>query len=92
MCYHDSLTETSTTTAPAAGSDEESGLPDLPDNSKKLGWRAGVLIPCLLNIWGGIFFLRLGYVGLMSFYLIALVGIIPCNIKVISLELISHAG
>jgi len=29
---------------------------------KKLGWKTGVLIPCLLNIWGGIMFLRLGWV------------------------------
>jgi hypothetical protein len=29
---------------------------------KKLGWKQGVLIPCLLNIWGGIMLLRLGLV------------------------------
>ena len=28
----------------------------------KLGWQEGVLVPCLLNIWGVIMFLRMGWV------------------------------
>ena len=30
---------------------------------RKLGWVEGVLIPCLLNIWGVIMFMRLGWVA-----------------------------
>ena len=45
-----------------AGGDEESGLLGEMPPPKSLGWRQGVLIPCLLNIWGGIMFLRLGWV------------------------------
>mmetsp|Transcript_16761 Transcript_16761/g.20295 ORF Transcript_16761/g.20295 Transcript_16761/m.20295 type:complete len:1030 (+) Transcript_16761:64-3153(+) len=32
------------------------------NSSTKLNWKNGVLVPCLLNIWGVIMFLRLGWV------------------------------
>ena len=33
-----------------------------PITSIKLGWQEGVLMPCLLNIWGVMLFLRLTWV------------------------------
>ena len=53
----------STTAAKAsAGEVHESDV--VPEASAhKLGWVEGVLIPCLLNIWGVIMFMRLGWVA-----------------------------
>ena len=42
--------------SPAGG--EEDAPKQTPITSIKLGWREGVLMPCLLNIWGVMLFLR----------------------------------
>ena len=42
--------------SPAGG--EEKEPKQTPITSIKLGWREGVLMPCLLNIWGVMLFLR----------------------------------
>ena len=44
------------TIVPPAG--EEEAPKQTPITSIKLGWREGVLMPCLLNIWGVMLFLR----------------------------------
>lgn len=43
-------------------------MSNLPDHSAgiKLGWIQGVLIPCLLNIWGVMLFLRLSWIVAQS--------------------------
>ena len=43
------------TMVPPAG---EEAPKQTPITSIKLGWREGVLMPCLLNIWGVMLFLR----------------------------------
>lgn len=45
------------------GNDQDN-KPSLPqhEGGVKLGWIQGVLIPCLLNIWGVMLFLRLSWV------------------------------
>ena len=45
------------TMVPPAGGEEEAPK-QTPITSIKLGWREGVLMPCLLNIWGVMLFLR----------------------------------
>ncbi|CAH1403525.1 unnamed protein product, partial [Nezara viridula] len=62
----------------------------------KLGWIEGVLIPCLLNIWGVMLFLRLAWVvaqaGVgMSLVIIAISAIV-CVITTLSLSAISTNG
>lgn len=46
----------------AVGGDAHDASPSKRATPTKLNWKNGVLIPCLLNIWGVIMFLRLGWV------------------------------
>ncbi|KAJ8946616.1 hypothetical protein NQ318_007219 [Aromia moschata] len=62
----------------------------------KLGWIQGVLIPCLLNIWGVMLFLRLSWVvaeaGIgLSLVIIAISGVV-CIITTLSLSAICTNG
>lgn len=70
---------------------EESGHVEI-----KLGWIVGVLIPCLLNIWGVMLFLRLSWVvgqsGILSSLLIIGMSAIVCVITTLSLSAISTNG
>lgn len=47
---------------------------------EKLGWVNGVLVPCLLNIWGVIMFLRLGWVVGQAGILLAIVIVVASNL------------
>lgn len=62
----------------------------------KLGWIQGVLIPCLLNIWGVMLFLRLSWVVAQAgiFQTLVIIGIsaIVCVITTLSLSAISTNG
>lgn len=62
----------------------------------KLGWINGVFIPVLLNIWGVIMFLRLGYVvgqaGIVYSWLILLCGKVVTTITTLSLCAICTNG
>uniref|UniRef100_A0A1B6CFU0 Amino acid permease/ SLC12A domain-containing protein n=2 Tax=Clastoptera arizonana TaxID=38151 RepID=A0A1B6CFU0_9HEMI len=62
----------------------------------KLGWIQGVLIPCLLNIWGVMLFLRLSWVvgqsGILSSLLIIAMSAVVCVITTLSLSAISTNG
>ncbi|XP_017780455.1 PREDICTED: bumetanide-sensitive sodium-(potassium)-chloride cotransporter [Nicrophorus vespilloides] len=62
----------------------------------KLGWIQGVLIPCLLNIWGVMLFLRLSWVvaqsGIWGTMLIIAISAIVCVITTLSLSAISTNG
>ncbi|XP_067211862.1 bumetanide-sensitive sodium-(potassium)-chloride cotransporter isoform X2 [Linepithema humile] len=62
----------------------------------KLGWIQGVLIPCLLNIWGVMLFLRLSWVVAQAGILITIgiigVSAIVCVITTLSLSAISTNG
>ncbi|KAG5681039.1 hypothetical protein PVAND_010505 [Polypedilum vanderplanki] len=62
----------------------------------KLGWIQGVLIPCLLNIWGVMLFLRLSWVvgqsGVIESLIIIAISAIVCLITVSSLSAISTNG
>lgn len=62
----------------------------------KLGWIVGVMIPCLLNIWGVMLFLRLSWVVAESGILqsLAIIGIsaVVCVVTTLSLSAISTNG
>ncbi|XP_050455526.1 bumetanide-sensitive sodium-(potassium)-chloride cotransporter [Cataglyphis hispanica] len=62
----------------------------------KLGWIQGVLIPCLLNIWGVMLFLRLSWVvaqaGILHSLVIIGISAIVCVITTLSLSAISTNG
>ncbi|KAJ6643632.1 Bumetanide-sensitive sodium-(potassium)-chloride cotransporter [Pseudolycoriella hygida] len=71
-----------------------------PDGSQskgiKLGWIQGVLIPCLLNIWGVMLFLRLAWVvaqaGIGLSLLIILLSYLVCVLTTLSLSAICTNG
>ncbi|KAF3426875.1 hypothetical protein E2986_03307 [Frieseomelitta varia] len=62
----------------------------------KLGWIQGVLIPCLLNIWGVMLFLRLSWVvaqaGILQSIIIIGISAAVCVITTLSLSAISTNG
>lgn len=62
----------------------------------KLGWIQGVLIPCLLNIWGVMLFLRLSWVvaqaGIMHTCIIIGISALVCVVTTLSLSAISTNG
>ncbi|XP_031623786.1 bumetanide-sensitive sodium-(potassium)-chloride cotransporter [Contarinia nasturtii] len=62
----------------------------------KLGWIVGVLIPCLLNIWGVMLFLRLSWVvaqaGIFMSLCIIAISFTVCVITTLSLSAISTNG
>uniref|UniRef100_A0A1A9X1V7 Bumetanide-sensitive sodium-(Potassium)-chloride cotransporter n=1 Tax=Glossina brevipalpis TaxID=37001 RepID=A0A1A9X1V7_9MUSC len=62
----------------------------------KLGWIVGVMIPCLLNIWGVMLFLRLSWVvgesGILQTLGIITISAIVCVITTLSLSAISTNG
>lgn len=62
----------------------------------KLGWIVGVMIPCLLNIWGVMLFLRLSWVvsqsGILQTLIIIGISTVVCVITTLSLSAISTNG
>lgn len=62
----------------------------------KLGWIQGVLIPCLLNIWGVMLFLRLSWVvgqsGIFQTLIIIGISALVCVLTTLSLSAISTNG
>jgi len=62
----------------------------------KLGWIKGVLVPCLLSIWGVMLFLRmpwiLGQAGIFHSIIIILIALVIILITTFSLSAISTNG
>lgn len=62
----------------------------------KFGWIKGVLIRCLLNIWGVMLFLRLSWVvgqaGILQGFLLILTTTIVTSITSLSMSAISTNG
>ncbi|XP_055610809.1 bumetanide-sensitive sodium-(potassium)-chloride cotransporter isoform X2 [Uranotaenia lowii] len=69
---------------------------DSHGHSIKLGWIEGVLIPCLLNIWGVMLFLRLSWVvsqaGIIQTLIIIGISYVVCIITALSLSAICTNG
>lgn len=72
----------------AGGGDGHAGI--------KLGWIQGVFIPCLLNIWGVMLFLRLSWVvaqaGIFQSLVIIGISTVVCVLTTLSLSAISTNG
>jgi solute carrier family 12 sodium/potassium/chloride transporter 2 len=62
----------------------------------KLGWIKGVLVPCLLSIWGVMLFIRmpwiLGQAGILNSIVIIFISLIIILITTLSLSAISTNG
>lgn len=62
----------------------------------KLGWVKGVLIPCLLSIWGVMLFLRMPWIlaqaGIFSSVIIIFISLLIILITTFSLSAISTNG
>lgn len=70
--------------------------PEAHGHGVKLGWIEGVLIPCLLNIWGVMLFLRLSWVvsqaGIIQTLIIIGISYLVCIITALSLSAICTNG
>uniref|UniRef100_A0A182SS49 Amino acid permease/ SLC12A domain-containing protein n=1 Tax=Anopheles maculatus TaxID=74869 RepID=A0A182SS49_9DIPT len=71
-------------------------FPTGSDHRVRLGWIQGVLIPCLLNIWGVMLFLRLSWIvslaGILETLLIIGLSYLVCVITTLSLSAICTNG
>ena len=78
-------------------------LPDISESGKtdefhgfKLGWIQGVLIPCLLNIWGVMLFLRMPWIvaesGILQAIIIIVISTIICGLTTLSLSALCTNG
>lgn len=83
--------------------DGKDGDPEAPSPTEmggghgiKLGWIQGVFIPCLLNIWGVMLFLRLSWVvaqsGIIQSLVIIGISAVVCVLTTLSLSAISTNG
>ncbi|KAG4077496.1 hypothetical protein HA402_002923 [Bradysia odoriphaga] len=74
----------------------QSEAPDEAHHGIKLGWIQGVLVPCLLNIWGVMLFLRLSWVvaqaGMGLTFVIILLSYIVTVVTTLSLSAICTNG
>lgn len=72
------------------------GVGEQEHQGMKLGWIQGVLIPCLLNIWGVMLFLRLSWVvgqsGIMQSLLIIAFSAVVCVLTTLSMSAICTNG
>ncbi|XP_029733780.2 bumetanide-sensitive sodium-(potassium)-chloride cotransporter isoform X1 [Aedes albopictus] len=75
---------------------QEDDNPETHGHGIKLGWIEGVLIPCLLNIWGVMLFLRLSWVvsqaGIIHSLIIIAISYLVCVITALSLSAICTNG
>ena len=67
-----------------------------PSNAPKFGWVRGVLIPCLLSIWGVIMYLRLswvvGHAGIGMASLIILLSAAVTTLTTLSMSAVCTNG
>ncbi|KAJ1522323.1 hypothetical protein ONE63_002619 [Megalurothrips usitatus] len=78
------------------GGDLEAGAAGDGHAGIKFGWVQGVFIPCLLNIWGVMLFLRLAWVvaqaGIFQSLVIIGISTVVCVLTTLSLSAISTNG
>jgi solute carrier family 12 sodium/potassium/chloride transporter 2 len=76
--------------------DEEDKAAGGGGHGHKLGWIEGVLIPCLLNIWGVMLFLRMAWIvaesGISQSLIIIFISYAVCVITTLSLSAICTNG
>ncbi|XP_039505299.1 solute carrier family 12 member 10, tandem duplicate 1 [Pimephales promelas] len=75
---------------------EESGKGGKTSQPVRFGWVTGVMIRCMLNIWGVILFLRLSWItsqaGILLTWVIILMSVLVTSITALSVSAISTNG
>eukprot|EP00067_Danio_rerio_P008656 NP_001154850.1 solute carrier family 12, member 10.1 [Danio rerio] len=75
---------------------EENGETAKKSEPVRFGWVTGVMIRCMLNIWGVILFLRLSWItsqaGILLTWLIILMSVLVTSITALSVSAISTNG
>ncbi|KAF4111647.1 solute carrier family 12 member 10, tandem duplicate 1 [Onychostoma macrolepis] len=75
---------------------EENGTGGKTAQPVRFGWVTGVMIRCMLNIWGVILFLRLSWItsqaGILLTWLIILMSVLVTSITALSVSAISTNG
>ncbi|TRY79065.1 hypothetical protein DNTS_033310 [Danionella cerebrum] len=75
---------------------EENGGKTKSSEPVRFGWVTGVMIRCMLNIWGVILFLRLSWItsqaGILLTWLIILMSVVVTSITALSVSAISTNG
>ncbi|XP_071613149.1 solute carrier family 12 member 3 isoform X2 [Heliangelus exortis] len=81
---------------PEAGPEEAAGEPGKAPEPVRFGWVKGVMIRCMLNIWGVILYLRLPWItaqaGIALTWLIILMSVTVTTITGLSISAISTNG
>ncbi|KFP00007.1 Solute carrier family 12 member 3, partial [Calypte anna] len=81
---------------PEAGPEEATGEPGKAPEPVRFGWVKGVMIRCMLNIWGVILYLRLPWItaqaGIALTWLIILMSVTVTTITGLSISAISTNG
>ncbi|XP_041980816.1 bumetanide-sensitive sodium-(potassium)-chloride cotransporter [Aricia agestis] len=92
----DELHNASLSRKPGQTLEKDLSMPSLPSSSVKFGWVKGVLMRCLLNIWGVMLFLRLSWVvgqaGVGQSVLLILTTSVVTTITALSMSAISTNG
>ncbi|CAH0718095.1 unnamed protein product, partial [Brenthis ino] len=92
----DELHNASLSRKPGQTLEKEHGVPPMPSPNVKFGWIKGVLMRCLLNIWGVMLFLRLSWVvgqaGIAQASLLILTTSVVTTITALSMSAISTNG
>ncbi|XP_039758585.1 bumetanide-sensitive sodium-(potassium)-chloride cotransporter isoform X1 [Pararge aegeria] len=92
----DELHNASLSRKPGQTLEKEQGAPAMLSSNVKFGWVKGVLMRCLLNIWGVMLFLRLSWVvgqaGVAQASLLILTTSVVTTITALSMSAISTNG
>ncbi|XP_047240996.1 solute carrier family 12 member 3-like [Girardinichthys multiradiatus] len=80
--------------APEMGNEESQGLPEKPP--VRFGWIIGVMVRCMLNIWGVILFLRLSWItsqaGIVLTCIIIIMSVSVTTVTALSISAIATNG
>uniref|UniRef100_UPI003AAD9EF8 solute carrier family 12 member 3-like n=1 Tax=Centroberyx gerrardi TaxID=166262 RepID=UPI003AAD9EF8 len=78
------------------GGNEESPGPQVEKAPVRFGWVTGVMMRCMLNIWGVILFLRLSWItsqaGILLTWLIILMSVLVTSVTALSVSAIATNG
>ncbi|KAL4717070.1 hypothetical protein ACJJTC_016957 [Scirpophaga incertulas] len=92
----DELHNASLSRKPGQTLEKDMEVPSAPESNVKFGWIKGVLMRCLLNIWGVMLFLRLSWVvgqaGVAQSILLIMTTSVVTTITALSMSAISTNG
>ncbi|KAM3857570.1 solute carrier family 12 member 3-like [Diretmus argenteus] len=98
--FHDAesgnLTDDSSSVAAEQGGNEEAQSQQVERAPVRFGWMTGVMMRCMLNIWGVILFLRLSWItaqaGILLTWLIILTSMVVTSVTALSVSAIATNG